>query len=278
MQKQTPKWLELFITAFGSQGLVALAWWAGAFHAQRIRELQTTYPMLQITGPGASGKSTLVANLWKLSGSSEDENISAGTHTMGAMLALLASAVNRPVVIEETDQVEDCFDWETLRNSYEGGDIGIRHKTTPVGHTADPVRFRAALAFVGGETEVLNRRIVNIHLVRSLRSGAQVEAIQALYDLQIGDFAEFINAVRQNREQLAYRLGGVARYIDSLQDDTEQGLDPDIARNHAQLRALLDLLGDLFPIPGCSLYEAHSLVSDMAWQHITSKTAQAATN
>ena len=42
--QQTPQWLELFTTAFGAKGLVALAWWAGAYHAERIRNLQGTYP------------------------------------------------------------------------------------------------------------------------------------------------------------------------------------------------------------------------------------------
>lgn len=269
MQTNTPKWLALFITAFGAKGLVALAWWAGAFHAQRIRELQTTYPILQITGGAGAGKSTLVASLWKLTGSSEDENISAGTHTMGALLALLASAVNRPVVIEESGYGAQGFDWEDLRECYAGGDIVRRIGSNAI----EGVTFRGALAFVGGETEVLNSRIVDIHLVRQPHTDAHREAIQALYELQIGDFAEFINTVRSKSEQVVYRLGHVAAYAASLQEDTERGLSHNVACNHAQLRALLDLLADLFPIPGDALHEAHCEVSGMAWQHVT-RTAQ----
>ncbi len=268
---QTPKWLDLFITAFGTQGLIALAWWAGAFHAQRIRELQATYPILQITGGAGVGKSTLVANLWKLAGSSEDENISRATHSIGALLAMLSTATNRPVVIEETDDTESHFNWNALRGCYQGGDIAIRQSTTPVGRNAEAVHFRGALAFVGGENELINRRIVNIHLQRQHHTDTHRAAVQALYELQIGDFCDFINSVRENREQVAYRLGHVPAYVESLRDDMSPGLGEDPARNHAQLLALLDLLADLFPIPSDVLHHAHTEVWGMAWVHADSK-------
>lgn len=276
---QTPKWLDLFITAFGTQGLIALAWWAGAFHAQRIRELQATYPILQITGGAGVGKSTLVANLWKLAGSSEDENISRATHSIGALLAMLSTATNRPVVIEGPETDEDAFNWNTLRGCYEGGDIGVRMSNTPVGSRAETVHFHGALAFVGGNDEVplYNRRLVNIHLQRQPRTDAHRAAVQALYELQIGDFCDFINGVRENREQVIYRLGHVPAYTESLRTETAPGLCPGVARNHAQLLALLDVLHDLFHIPTQVLHHAHTEVCGMAWVHADSKPAEATT-
>lgn len=265
---QTPKWLDLFITAFGTQGLIALAWWAGAFHAQRIRELQATYPILQITGDAGVGKSTLVANLWKLAGSSEgDENLYADTCSMGALLAILVRTVNRPVVLEECPYYESSFDWESLRECYTGGAIVRRIGTEAI----EGARFGGALAYVGGETEVLNSRIVNIHLQRQPRTDSHRSAVDALHDLQITDMCKFIEAVRMNREQVVYRLGHVPYYAESLREETAPGLNHDTARNHAQLRALLDLLADLFPIPADVLHHAHTEVCGMAWVHADSK-------
>ncbi|QIE87012.1 hypothetical protein [Pseudomonas nitroreducens] len=266
MQKQTPKWLELFITAFGPSGLVALAWWAGAFHAQRIRELQLTYPILNITGNAGVGKSTLVANLWKLVGSSDAENRSLSTCSMGALLAILARAVNRPVVLEEGHSGHDGYDWNALSECYSGGAIARR--------TSDPVvagvRFQGALAFVGGELETINRRIVNIHLHWQPRTADKSQAIQALYDLHIGDFSEFLVKVQESREQLMYRLGHVGAYVQSMQAETNNGLPADAARNHAQLRVLVDFLSDLFPMADDrkAQHDAHCLISDMAWSHV----------
>lgn len=271
MQNQTPKWLDLFLTAFGPSGLVALAWWAGAFHAQRIREWQTSYPILQITGPAAVGKSTLVANLWKLAGSSDQENRTLSTCTMGALLAILARTVNRPVVLEESGYGEVGYDWKALSECYTGGAVVRR-----VGdHTLEGFTFKGALAFVGCEQQVLNQRIVNLHLLPQPHSEAHHKAVQALYDLHLGDFTEFLATVQDNREQVAYRLGHVSAYVDSLKEDTENDISDDVARNHAQLRALLDLLADLFPIPDSPLHDAHCLVSEMAWTHVTLKTLMA---
>ena len=272
---QTPKWLDLFITAFGTQGLIALAWWAGAFHAQRIRELQATYPILQITGGAGVGKSTLVANLWKLAGTSEPDHLRYDTCSMGALLAILARTVNRPVVLEENNHGADSFGWETLRECYDGNVLPMRVSGTE--DTVNTFNFQGALAFVGGYDEVLNSRIVNIHLARQPRTDSHRSAVDALHDLQITDMCKFIEAVRMNREQVVYRLGHVPYYAESLREETAPGLNHDTARNHAQLRALLDLLADLFPIPADALHHAHTEVCGMAWVHADSKAAEATT-
>lgn len=269
---QTPKWLDLFITAFGTQGLIALAWWAGAFHAQRIRELQATYPILQITGGAGVGKSTLVANLWKMAGS-EGESRNADSCSMGALLAFLVRAINRPVVVEENNHGGECFDWGVLRQCYDGAVLPVRVSGTD--ETVNTFTFQGALAFVGGETEVLNRRIVNIHLVRQPRTDGHRSAVDALHELPITDMCQFVEVVRMNREQVVYRLGHVPAYAESLRKETAPGLNHGIARNHAQLLALLDLLADLFHIPADALHHAHTEVCGMAWVHADSKGAQA---
>lgn len=269
---QTPKWLDLFITAFGTQGLIALAWWAGAFHAQRIRELQATYPILQITGGAGVGKSTLVANLWKLAGTSEPDHLRYDTCSMGALLAILARTVNRPVVLEENNYGK-VLGWETLSHCYDGAVLPMRVSGTE--KTVNTFNFQGALAFVGGYDEVLNSRIVNIHLQRQPRTDSHRSAVGALHDLQITEMAQFVEAVRANREQVVYRLGHVPAYTESLRNETAPGLNPEIARNHAQLLALLDVLHDLFNIPTQVLHHAHTEVCGMAWVHADTKGAQA---
>lgn len=272
---QTPKWLDLFITAFGTQGLIALAWWVGAFHAQRIRELQATYPILQITGGAGVGKSTLVANLWKLAGTSEPDHLRYDTCSMGALLAILARTVNRPVVLEENNHGADSFGWKTLRECYDGNVIPMRVSGTE--ETVNTFNFQGALAFVGGYDEVLNSRIVNIHLQRQPRTDSHRSAVDALHGLQITDMCQFVEAVRMNREQVVYRLGHVPAYTESLRKETAPGLFPDIARNHAQLLALLDVLRDLFHVPTQVLHHAHTEVCGMAWVHADTKATEAPT-
>lgn len=270
---QAPKWLDLFITAFGTQGLIALAWWAGAFHAQRIRELQATYPILQITGGAGVGKSTMMANLWKMAATPEPDHLSYDTCSMGALLAILTRAINRPVVIEENGYHGETFDWEVLRECYASAPIAIKSYGQPVNH----LTFQGALALVGGESEVLNRRIVNIHLARQPRTDGHRSAVDALHNLQISEMSQFVEAVQANRELVIYRLGHVPAYAESLCTETAPGLSNGTARNYAQLRALLDLLADLFPIPADALQLAHNEVCGMAWVHVDRKPAESTT-
>lgn len=271
---QTPKWLDLFITAFGTQGLIALAWWAGAFHAQRIRELQATYPILQITGGAGVGKSTLVANLMKMAGS-EAELLNADRCTISALLSFLARAVNRPVVLEESERGTDRIDINKLNGCYHGGTIGVR---ATVGQPeARELTFQGALAFVGCVPEVINARFINIHLAHQSHTDDHRSAVDALHNLQISEMAKFVEAVRANREQVIYRLGHVAAYAESLNEETDNGLHHNEARNHAQIRALLDLLADLFPIPADALHHAHTKVCDMAWAHVYPKATEVTT-
>ncbi|MNP75329.1 hypothetical protein D3C76_1723740 [compost metagenome] len=67
---------------------------------------------------------------------------------------------------------------------------------------------------------------------------------------------------------MAYRLGHVGAYIDSLQEVAGYELNSHTVRNHAQLRALLDLLADLFAIPVDDQQRAHRQVCSMAWSHV----------
>ncbi|MDH0648065.1 hypothetical protein N5D48_14965 [Pseudomonas sp. GD03858] len=55
----------------------------------------------------------------------------------------------------------------------------------------------------------MNPRAVNIHLERQPAGEGAREAVQALYELQLKDLAQFPSTVRDNREQVIYRLGHV---------------------------------------------------------------------
>ncbi|TBU78189.1 hypothetical protein [Phytopseudomonas daroniae] len=256
----TPKWLELFITAFGAQGLVALAWWAGAYHAERIRNLQGTYPILQINGDAGSGKSTLVSNLWKLSGVTESELISPCSHTFGALLLRLAKAVNEPVVIDDVANPHESvrFDWDCLKQFYSSDNV---LRSGP----SERVKFRGALVIVGTGPNILKTRSVEVQLERAAPVAERSAAVQALYDLHITDLAEFLNKVQANAEMAGFCMGRA-----DVLALTQSGLpltDRD-ARNHAQLLGMLDFIDVLFNVPAEALAAAERKVREMAWHTV----------
>lgn len=259
----TPKWLELFTTAFGAKGLVALAWWAGAYHAERIRNLQGTYPILQINGEAGSGKTTLVDNLWKLSGVAEPDGITNRNHTFSALLAQLARAVSEPVVIEDVanDDGGEQFDWQALRECY----------STSLGMRADfgqPVRFRGALVIVGTGPNILKQRSVQVQLKHAEQAPERSAAVQALYDLHLSELEGFLATVKAHQDMAIFCMGKAEALAFELADKVSIELNIRDARNHAQLIALLDFLDTLFHVPADALEAAKASVREMAWHTV----------
>lgn len=260
---QTPQWLELFTTAFGAKGLVALAWWAGAYHAERIRNLQGTYPILQINGDAGGGKSTLVSNLWKLSGVIEQDEISPRNHTFGALLAKLAMVVNEPVVIDDVSNPDESvrFNWDTLRQLYSADNV-LRSGM------GEQVKFRGALVVVGTGPNILKKRSVEVQLKRADQAPERSAAVQALYDLHLSELEGFLATVKAHQDMAIFCMGKAEALAFELADQVSIELNIRDARNHAQLIALLDFLDTLFHVPAEALEAAKAAVREMAWHTV----------
>ncbi len=266
MQNQhPPQWLELFTTAFGAKGLVALAWWAGAYHAERIRNLQGTYPILQINGDSGSGKTTLVSNLWRLSGEPADTIFQANA-TFAALIRNLAKAISRPVVVDESERPAPGYE-PPFAACYEAGTV-LRTYAVKGEPESRQVTFRGALAVVGGNHPVLRSRSVALELDRSAHTADNQDAVKALYALHISDLAEFMTKVQAHQDMAIFCMGKAEALAFELADQVSIELNIRDARNHAQLIALLDFLDSLFHVPATALDAAKAEVRSMAWHTV----------
>jgi len=263
--QQTPQWLELFTTAFGAKGLVALAWWAGAYHAERIRTLQGTYPILHLQGGAGCGKSTLVSNLWRLSGEPTDTIFQANA-TFAALISNLAKAVSRPVVIDESERAAPAYE-PPFAACYEAGAV-LRRWAVMGEPESREVTFRGALAIVGGSHPVLRSRSIALDLDSSARTADNQAAVTALYALHISDLAEFLTKVQEHPDMAVFCMGKAEALAFELADQVNAQLTIRDARNHAQLIALLDFLDTLFHVPAVALEAAKTAVREMAWHTV----------
>ncbi|KSG23134.1 hypothetical protein AO946_23515 [Pseudomonas aeruginosa] len=270
MQKQTPQWLTLFITAFGAQGLIALAWWLGSLHATRIRAARGSYPILNITGEPAAGKSGLIGVLWWLMGESDGKSISLTRMTRAALHRTLFTPIDWPVVLDEcwdgmSEDSAEQFDWDSLKACYSGTTMARLTSTDKVTQEA---RFQGALVIMGGPVSgaALSKRTVKVELSRSSHSEETRAAIIALSQLTLAELGQFKTAAKRHRAQvlnLMHRME--SKYVDCLLEDTEHNLMQHDANNLAQLRVLIDALAGLYAIPPEQTQQAHALVHQMAW-------------
>lgn len=267
MQKQTPKWIEHFVTAFGPSGLVALAWWAGAFHAERIRALQQAYPILHITRDADACSNELLFNLWKLAGLDNGGSVLLEGSTPNGLARYLSGVVDRPVVIEAMSRKGEA-DFDRLRPCYNGG-----HFYPQSGTSYESGKFRGAVALVGGSgdmsaSKALTSRLVHVHFSDTAHSEARANAARELDALRGADVHDFLARVRAAGDQVAFRLGHTQAYIESMREDIGDALGLREALNHAQIRCLVDLLHDLGLLPTHCLKGAHIEICEMARDHL----------
>ncbi len=256
--RQTPKWLNLFITAFGAKGLVVLAWWLGALHAERIRTAQRSYPFLEVTGTCSAHGSLILSVLWKLLGSEQLHTVSLVHSTRTAALRRVYNAVNLPVVIEEPDQRandSEPFDWDALKACFTGERVTFRRGGAPL----EEVKFRGALVIVGNPplSEALRSRFVFVELDHSQRTEESAQALRDLLDMHNTGGIDFYDTVKAAGERLEGLMQHTTAYFVQPHDNKRA------AFNHAQLHALLGVLDDLFVLPTEAREDAHIEVAAM---------------
>lgn len=255
--RQTPKWLNLFITAFGAKGLVVLAWWLGALHAERIRSAQRSYPCLEVTGTCSAHSSLILSVLWKLLGSERSHTINLAHSTRMAVMRSVHNAVDMPVVIEEPDRqgAGEPFDWDALKTCFTGERMSFRS----AGALVEDVKFRGALVIVGNPplSDALRSRFVFVELDHSQRTEESAQALRDLLDMHNTGGLDFYVTVKAAGE----RLGGLLQHTTAY--FVEQHDNKRAAFNHAQLHALLGVLDDLFVLPTEAREDAHIEIAAM---------------
>lgn len=266
MQQQPPEWLTLFIAVHGTKGVIALAWWVGARHALEIRELEGSFPFLQLVQTGQE-PSTLLDTLSALSGVPETTTISAETYSRTALNRTLFAETDLPLVINEPETQEaTTFDWDELKPLFNNC---IRRTVSRV---ADPMRedqkFSRGLVLLREEPLELamRERTVQLHVAPAVPVNRRWPAIAVQRLKQLGRDTDSLTLSPTARRQLVYRVGGTQAHIEAMHDEMGAGLSHRQARNHAQLIALVYALTDIFGLPEDVCGRAVRDIHDMAYE------------
>lgn len=232
-----------FYAVFGSQGIVAMAWWLGAKHAEQIRTEQLAFPFLYITGRAGSGKTSLLSYLRKLNGLDSVTSCTPERATPRGLARILANAGDQTVIFETGHEFkpESKFDWDQIASLYSGGTVSTH---TPSDQTR--VTFKGTLVISANPPidcgEQLESRMVRIELTASHTNESRHHAMR-LQELKAQQAKVFSRAVEQHAKQtISYVNDHALAFTAMLLEKHANQLSPRNAKNGGQLVALIDAL------------------------------------
>ncbi len=250
-----------FWAAYGPRGFVAMAWWLGAQHAQRIREEQGSFPLLHITGGAGCGKTVLLEYLKKLQGDGLYSTCAKEDALCNTRQRVIA-AFSRKVLIYEVRDASNSFDWRELLQMYTGGTCSLRAPHSP----AQQITFSGALAICSRTMPIqaLENRVIPIELLgfdSSTRLRDSVYRLSQLEASQAECFARLADEYEQEMFEIFNR--GALAYRAAIQNDNVDTINFYQARNYGQLMSLVDCLCLLLNLPNEQRVLVQSEVQDM---------------
>ena len=249
-------WLDDFWTAWGPKGLVVLAFLGGlSLIAEQARAAQKSLGFLEITGPPGSGKTTAAEFVWKLLGRDNYEGFDPAKSTQAGIARELAKVGNLPVVFIEGDRTDDAphsrkFDWDETKTLYNGRATRTRGVKNDGLETYSPP-FRGAFAIVQNEpvnsSRAVLERIMAVHFDKTGWSPETKAAAERIENYPIEQASGFIiHAARREPELLARYLERYIYHEAELLKLPGVGIAR-LAKNHAQILAMLDALPIVLP-------------------------------
>lgn len=243
-------WLGMIWQCFGAKGVVALAYWFGTLFAEQIRQQHKSYPFLEVVGEAGAGKSTLVEFLWKLLGRRDYEGFDPSKATMAARARNFAQVSNLPVVLIESERDSDTakqkgFDWDELKTAYNGRSVRSTGVKNGGNETREPP-FRGAIVISQNApvtaSDAILQRIVHLHFDKAGHTPQTKVLSEQLERMPIESVSGFILAATKREAKVLETVNaGRPGYEDQLIALPEIK-SVRIAKNHAQLMALVDAL------------------------------------
>lgn len=267
-------WVPHLWAAFGAKGYVALAFWFGSLFAEQVRELQQSFPFLEIVGEPGAGKTTLIHFLWKLCGR-DYEGFDPSKSTAAGRLRTFTQVSNLPIVLIESDRETKSgaqahvksFDWDELKDAYNGNSIRTTGVKTGGNETYDPP-FRASIVISQNNPVAASQAIMEriCHMTFDTRgfTPASYESAKALERVEIESVSGFILAALLREADV---MGTIASELDEnikfllAQDGVHK---PRIAKNHAQLLAMASALRKVVRISDDQFSQVRAQIVTMA--------------
>lgn len=271
-----PAWWHDFYKINGAKGLVMLAWWTGVFFAEQIREKHYSYPFMEYVGQAGAGKSSLIDFFWKLSARvGAKEGINPNSSSPAAIHRSMAQVSNLPVVFIEGDRKSDQkqskqkFDWDELKDAFNGQNIRSRGLKTTGNDTYEPP-FRGGILISQNDpinaSEAILSRTLHIYVDMQGHTYEKKMIANRLYGIEFAEASKYMTHCLKKEEQILntfFTKFGVTEknYHDAGITHTR------IALCHAQISVMIDaiaehVLKDIIDLE--EICDAQKILEDMA--------------
>ena len=272
-----PHWASQVAQAFGSAGVVTTAWWLGSLFAEQIRQKHKSFPFFELVGEANAGKSTLIEFLWKACGRFDYEGFDPSKATKVGRYRAFEQVSNLPVVLIEADRDSGDknkagqFDWDELKTAFNGRAIRSMGMKTTSNETREPP-FRGAIMISQNAqveaSEAILSRITHITVTRETQTAQTKVAAEWLESIPMESVSGFLLQATRAEQQLMEVFDQASRHYEKHLFQLDEIRMNRIAKNHGQLMALVDCLGEkgLGLLPEPIIAEARQFVVQMAME------------
>jgi hypothetical protein len=273
LEKFDTEWLDIIWQCFGAKGLVALAFWFGSLFAEQIRQHQKSYPFMEIIGEPGAGKSTLIEFLWKLCGRIDYEGFDPTKGTPVARARNFAQVGNLPVVLIESEREKTDgsqtkqYDWDELKTAYNGRSV----RSTGVKNNGNDTReppFRGAVVI--GQNHAVNasepilQRLVHIAMTKDGQTPQTKLLVEKLERMPVDRVSGFLVKATMMESKVMETVREKGPKYEQQLLALPEIRTVRIAKNHAQLHALVDALVHVVPLKKHQVDAAHDEIQCMA--------------
>lgn len=267
-------WVNDLVTAYRGKGVVVLAFWVLALFAEQIREMQDSLAFLEATGLPGTGKSTLLEFLWKLVGRANYEGFDPTKATGAGIARSMGQVGNLPVVLIEADRGKDNphakrFEWDELKTAYNGRAVRTRAIANAGMETFEPP-FRGAIVIAQNDvvegSPAITERILGIHFDKSHFSAAGKVAAERLSAMPMADISGFPVHIARREKDILERYRAAFAHHETAMLKHPGIRNGRLAKNHAQLAAMLDAMLIVVRIPESDVADAHRMIVQMLEQ------------
>jgi hypothetical protein len=273
LEKFDTEWLDIIWQCFGAKGLVALAFWFGSLFAEQIRQHQKSYPFMEIIGEPGAGKSTLIEFLWKLCGRIDYEGFDPTKGTPVARARNFAQVGNLPVVLIESEREKTDgsqtkqYDWDELKTAYNGRSV----RSTGVKNNGNDTReppFRGVVVI--GQNHAVNasepilQRLVHIAMTKDGQTPQTKLLVEKLERMSVDRVSGFLVKATMMESKVMETVREKGPKYEQQLLALPEIRTVRIAKNHAQLHALVDALVHVVPLKKHQVDAAHAEIQSMA--------------